>query len=180
MTEGDESLVAEFLSRRDEEAFRALYRRHSPRLWLVILRLLGGRDAEAQDALQDTWIRAAARLPEFRWEARLSTWLTGIAVNRCREAWRGDRRAPRETELAEEPRAEAAASERLDLERAVRALPDGFRAVLVLHDVEGYTHDEIARLLAIDAGTSKSQLSRARARLRETLGPARAVGKVAP
>jgi RNA polymerase sigma-70 factor (ECF subfamily) len=130
-------------------------------------RLVG--DAEsADDVVQDTWIRAALGLAAFRWESRLSTWLAGIAINRCREVLR-QRRRDLLPESEESPAGRGLEGERIDLERAVNALAAGYREVLVLHDVYGYTHEQIAALLEIEVGTSKSQLSRARRTVRERL-----------
>jgi RNA polymerase sigma-70 factor (ECF subfamily) len=166
---GDRDLVSAFLAGRGEAEFRRLYAAHAPRLYLWLLRLCGGREAEAEDLMQETWLRAAEKLPEFRWESALSTWLGGIGWNAYREA---SRRSAGSASDAVEPAA------RFDLERAVRELPEGYREVLVLHDVEGYTHEEIARMLEISAGTSKSQLARAREWLRRRLGsPARQKGR---
>jgi RNA polymerase sigma-70 factor (ECF subfamily) len=169
----DRSLVAEFLRSRSESAFRDLYAAHTPRLYLSLLRLAGGRESEAQDLLQETWIRAVKGLAAFRWESAVSTWLFGIGLNAWREAARERRReaVPLETlpeGVAASPEAGAEAGG-LDLELAVRRLPDGYREVLVLHDIEGYTHEEIANLLGIAPGTSKSQLSRARENVRRRL-----------
>lgn len=169
----DESLedrrqVVAFLERGDEAAFRALYRRHSARLNQFLLRMLGGREREAEDALQETWLRAVERLRQFRWESSLRTWLTGIALNCARE-----RRRKESAESAEvgDPAAPAVETE-IDveqLERAIARLAEGFREVLVLHDIEQRTHEEIASMLGIAVGTSKSQLSRARRALRARL-----------
>jgi RNA polymerase sigma-70 factor (ECF subfamily) len=147
----------------------ALYREHTPYLFRLALRLLGGRRAEAEDAVQDTWLRATARLEEFRGDASLRTWLAGFTVNCCRERWRR-----REGDLPDAPDAAAAEPilDRLDLERAIAELPDGHREVFVLHDLEGFTHEEIATRLGIVPGTSKSQLSRARAALRARMARA--------
>jgi RNA polymerase sigma-70 factor (ECF subfamily) len=172
----DRALVAAYLSGRGEAEFRRLYAAHAPRLYLWLLRLCGGREAEAEDLMQETWLRAAAKLAEFRWESALSTWLGGIGWNAYREASRRSPRrilaaAPEKTgpePIAASDRGEPAAH--VDLERALRDLPDGYREVFVLHDVEGYTHDEIAQLLGIAPGTSKSQLARAREWLRRRLG----------
>ncbi|TAH34378.1 MAG: RNA polymerase sigma factor [Planctomycetota bacterium] len=166
----DRRLALAFLERGDEGAFRALYRRHSPRLNQFLLRLLGGRERDAEDALQETWMRAVERLRQFRWESSLRTWLGGIALNCARERRRQDEGG----EASEMGEAAAPHVEReIDVDRlegAIAGLPDGFREVLVLHDVEERTHEEIAQMLGIAVGTSKSQLSRARRALRVRLG----------
>jgi RNA polymerase sigma-70 factor, ECF subfamily len=164
-------LIARFCDHRDEAAFRQLYRQHSPLLYRVAFRMLGS-DAAAQDSVQDTWTRAARALPQFRRQSKLSTWLVGIAINRCREMLRENRRE--QLQLVEDRRGSPAARSaamQIDLERAISQLAPGYREVLVLHDVEGYTHEEIAEILSIDSGTSKSQLSRARGGLRKLLKP---------
>jgi RNA polymerase sigma-70 factor (ECF subfamily) len=163
----DVEAVRAFLARRDEERFVALYRRHTPYLYRLALRLLGGRRAEAEDAVQETWLRSAARLAEFRGESSLRTWLAGFAINCCRETRRRSEGAARDEAIPEG--SGPPAGHRLDLDRAIAALPHGYREVLVLHDLEGYTHEEIALRLAIAPGTSKSQLSRARRWLRERI-----------
>lgn len=166
----DRLLVERFVEARDEASFRALYRRHTPALYALALRLLAHRSADAEDVIQDVWIRAAERLGRFRWEAALRTWLSGIVVNCCRERlraeWRwaqDDHTEPERTDVASPPELT------LDLDRAIATLPPGCRGVFVLHDIEGRTHEEIASLLDIDPGTSKSQLSYARRRLRALL-----------
>lgn len=173
-SEADDRNLAEALRLRgDERAFRELYRRHSPALYQLALRVLGGSVVDAEDVVQDAWIRATTRLSGFRWESSFRTWLIGIGLNRAREVLR--RRSRRPTlELSEwrEPPAPASRDgERVDLERAIAGLPDGSRTVLVLHDVEGFTHEEIGRRLGIAAGTSKSQLFQARRALRARLAP---------
>ena len=174
----DRSLVTAFIRQRDESAFRQLYRRHTPSLYLLARRLLGGSHS-AEDAIQDTWLRAAGRLESFRWESSLRTWLCGIAVNRCREMLRGAdvSRGTNSLDSVQEPVSSAQTSvapeERVDLERAISLLPAGSRGVLVLHDIEGRTHVEIAVMLGIDEGTSRSQLFKARQALREILSARR-------
>ena len=166
----ERELVASFCERGDESAFRVLYRTHTSRLYRIALRLLGD-ESLAADTVQDVWLRAAQGLQRFRWESSLSTWLAGITLNRCREQLRGRRREgtePLDPEDAAQPRWSPA--DRIDLERAIQRLPDGYREAVVLHDIEGYTHEEIAGLLGIEPGTSKSQLWRARRALRELLG----------
>lgn len=171
MTDGeDRSLVARFLAGRDEATFRALYRRHTPFLYRLLLRISGGRAAEAEEGVQETWVRAAERLGGFEWRSALRTWLAGIAIRWWREE---TRRGLREATFPYEDFVPAAPIrreiERLDLERALFALAEGYRSAILLHDVEGYTHEEIAELTGVDAGTSKSQLSRARRALRASL-----------
>ena len=144
----------------DERSFVGLYRRHSPAVYGLLSRLVGPCQSEAGDLLQETWIRATARLTTFRGDAQFRTWLTGIALNCYREWRRRSGRHPSvelddvatQTEPARDP----------DIRRVLESLPAAFREILVLHDVEGYTHDEIARLIEIEPGTSKSRLSRAR------------------
>lgn len=162
----DRALVARFLARRSEDAFVRLYRAHTPFMYAMALRLLGGRTG-AEDVVQDAWMKAIARLDTFRWESALRTWLCGFVVNGCRERWRGPEWMPMDDTAAAPP-----GEPSVDLERAVAALPPGARAVLLLHDLHGYTHAEIASLLGVETGTSKSQLSRARASVRARLGKA--------
>ncbi|HYE88090.1 MAG TPA: RNA polymerase sigma factor [Vicinamibacterales bacterium] len=161
----DEQLLASFLDDRSDAAFRALYERHAPAMYALAFRLMGGREADAADALQDAWARAWLRLESFRAESSLRTWLCGFVVNCCRERFRG----PMFEALPDEAAPSSSRELRLDLERALASLSAGHRAVLVLHDIEGYTHREIAAVLDIDEGTSKSQLSRGRAALRKRL-----------
>ncbi|MEM7051709.1 MAG: sigma-70 family RNA polymerase sigma factor [Acidobacteriota bacterium] len=163
---GEARIVDQFLREGSEEAFRRLYRQHTPYLWALALRTCGGRRSEAEDALQEAWIRAAERLAEFQGRSALRTWLAGIVFNCCREVLR--RRTP---QLTETPAATASNSpdQRLDLERLVATLPQGQREVLALYHLEGFTHDEIAALLDIAPGTSKSRLFEARRALRRHL-----------
>jgi RNA polymerase sigma-70 factor (ECF subfamily) len=164
----DETLIRGFLEGR-ELSFRALYRRHTPRLRMVLLRTLGERRAEVEDALQETWLAAARSLHMFRGEARFSTWLTtiGIRVARARLFAIDLGSATLLDEEIAAPHSES--SIRIDLERAIERLPARQRIVLVLHDVEGFTHEEIARALEMPVGTSKVTLSRARTKLRTQL-----------
>lgn len=163
----DNELVQEFLVSRDEELFRMLYRRHTPRLYLFSLRLCAGHHHRAEDVVQETWIRAIQNLPMFEWRSQLSTWLHSIAFNCYREQLTKQTRT--ESDNIEHPAPVYDLNSSLDLESCVRRLPDGCREVFILHDVQGYTHQEIGSLLNIANGTSKSQLSEARKRLREWL-----------
>jgi RNA polymerase sigma-70 factor (ECF subfamily) len=168
----DRGLAEALLERGDEKAFRELYRRHTPRLFQFVLRLLSGAEVDAEDVVQETWLRATQHLGRFRWESSLSTWLSGIGLNVCRDLWR--KRNGRDLEWngsAEPPVLAPRTDERIDLERAITLLPVGYRTVLILHDLEGFTHDEIGEQLGIAAGTSKSQLSCARRAVRAMLNP---------
>lgn len=167
--EADRVLVERFVRTKGEATFRELYRRHTPSLYLLALRLVGGSESEAQDAVQDTWLRACKSLPGFEWRSSLRTWLTGILINRVREMDRARGRR-NEEELSEEcAQRTAQPRERVELEEAIARLPTGYRHVLVLHDVGGYTHEEISARLQISVGTSKSQLHHARKVLRAIL-----------
>ncbi len=158
----------------DARAVRALYERYAPRVYAVVRRIAGDDDL-AQDYAQEAWIRAIRALPTFRGDARFSTWLHRIAVNAALQALRRtDTRAKREAPMPETvpvgpTRGDALLQTRL--EEALDRLPDGMRQVLILHDVEGYTHEEIGDVLGVASGTSKSQLFKARARMRSLLGP---------
>jgi len=156
----------------DEQAVRALYDRYSPRVYAVVRRI-AGEDDLAHDYAQETWIRALRALPSFRGEARFSTWLHRIAVNTALQAVRkakttSMREVPLPEVVAVGPRVGDVLLER-KLEQALDQLPEGMRKVLILHDVEGYTHEEIGTALGVTSGTSKSQLFKARAKMRRML-----------
>jgi RNA polymerase sigma-70 factor (ECF subfamily) len=142
----------------------------------AVVRRIAGDDDLAQDYAQEAWIRAIRALPTFRGDARFSTWLHRIAVNSALQAvrkaeTRRKREAPMPEAVAVGPRSGDVLLEKR-LEWAMDRLPEGMRQVLILHDVEGYTHEEIGDALGVAPGTSKSQLFKARARMRELLAPA--------
>ena len=162
----DEDLVADLRRTRSESAFRDLHRRHTPRLLRLVQRMLSVPDVDAEDVVQEAWIRALGSLEGFRGESRFGTWLVRIAINVTVEHVR---KASRARLVALDAAAHATDRQpppevRLDLERIIAMLPAGCRTVLLLHDVEGYTHLEIGRMLGIAEGTSKSQLNLARRR----------------
>lgn len=167
----DRALVRRFLRSGSEASFRALYRAHTPALYGFALRLARGDEHAAQDIVQEAWVRAIGKLDAFRWQSSLKTWLHAVALNVHREGLR--RRTTAERHDQETQRRftviRGAGEPALDIEQAINELPDGQREVLVMHDIEGYTHREIATLLDIAEGTSKSQLSRARAAMRASL-----------
>ena len=164
----DRQLVRRFLRSRSERSFLRLYDNHAQALYRMALRLASGAGAEAEEIVQETWIRAVQGLADFGWHSTLRTWLIGIAVNVARERRRRQtRNQPRPAlQVVEGGRSPGA---KLDLERAIAGLSPAYREVLLLHDVEGYTHREVGQMLGIDEGSSKSRLSRARRVLRERL-----------
>ena len=158
----------------DQSAFESLYREHVGRVYALCLRLTA--DAVlASERTQDVFVLAWERLASFRGESAFSTWLHRLAVNVVLMDRRAEqRRGARFLAEADAPEAAGAAREvspalRMDLEAAIAALPPGARQVLVLHDIEGFEHQEIAELLGIAEGTSKAHLFRARRLLREAL-----------
>jgi RNA polymerase sigma-70 factor, ECF subfamily len=173
----EQALVAR-ARRGDQAAFAQLYRRESARTFAVCLRLTGDR-VRAVELTQDVFVTAWERLEAFRGESALSTWLHRLAVNALLSGARSDHRrmarvAPaHELGLAAEPDAPVTAPPDvggdIDMERAVAGLPPGARTVFVLHDVQGYTHGEIASMTGTAEGTCKAQLHRARRLLREAL-----------
>jgi RNA polymerase sigma-70 factor (ECF subfamily) len=172
MDVADSELIAEVVRNGSEYAFRQLYRRHAPRLYQLHLRFSGGDEADAEDLFQETWMRAARLFPHFKRDAPLFPWLRGIAVNVAREWLRRTRRDEQRivsVDVDEIPQDQGEPAGRLDLDTAIAALPAGYRAVLILHDVEGLTHAEIARSLGVAIGTTKSQLFEARRAVRRAL-----------
>jgi RNA polymerase sigma-70 factor, ECF subfamily len=163
------------VSTADVPAFEELYRQHSTRLFNLAWRMCGTR-ADAEDLLQEIFLLAYRKLPEFRGESAVGTWLYRLAMNRCLDHLksRQARANGATTTLDEEAmpgprRIPDNGLKRLDLERAIARLPDGARAAFVLHDVEGFQHHEIAAILGISEGTSKSQVHKARLKLRALL-----------
>ena len=169
----DRELVERVMANGDERAFRTLYRRHTPYLYQFVLRTLGWDELEAEEVVQDTWIRGTERFGDFQWRSSLRTWLLAIALNVCRGVFRRKGRSWMELDerLAETAVAPAVET-RMDLEQALASLPAGYRTVFLLHDLEGYRHEEIAQALGTSVGTSKSQLFHARRALRRMMSGA--------
>src|SRR3954463_16802994 len=158
----------------DESALRALWTRHAPHIDMVVRRLVGGDLDLAADIAQEVWIQIFRALPSYRGDSQFSTWAHRIAVNRTLNALRKSRRlANLETEVTEDSASIEPDTDRSfiaqSIEEAAAKLSPGARSVFVLHDVEGYTHEEIANELGITSGGSKSQLFKARAKLRVLL-----------
>jgi RNA polymerase sigma-70 factor (ECF subfamily) len=157
----------------DESALRALWVEHAPRIEAVVRRLAGDAD-QAGDIAQEVWIQIFRALPSWRGDSQFSTWAHRIAVNRTLNALRSVRRLAKlevvmedDTVSVEDDPDRTFLAQSID--EAVQKLSPGARSVFVLHDVEGYTHEEIATELGITSGGSKSQLFKARAKLRRLL-----------
>jgi RNA polymerase sigma-70 factor, ECF subfamily len=160
----------------DGGAFEELYQQHAARLYNLAYRMAGG-PSEADDLLQDIFLLAYRKLGSFRGESSLGTWLYRLAMNHCLDVLRSRhaRMGQQTDSLDEEGAVEVAAApplaavSRLDLERAIATLPPACRAAFLLHDVEGFGHQEIGSILGISEGTSKSQVHKARLRIRNYL-----------
>jgi RNA polymerase sigma-70 factor (ECF subfamily) len=157
----------------DERAMRALWSQHAPHIDAVVRRLVGDPETAA-DIAQEVWIQIFRALPSYRGDSQFGTWAHRIAVNRTLNALRRTRRIERvETGIEDDTATVEHDSDRAllaaSIEEAAAKLSPGARVVFMMHDVEGFTHEEIARELGITAGGSKSQLFKARAKLRRLL-----------
>ena len=153
-----------------EAAFRELFRRHTPHLLQFVARVLGPASSDAEDVVQDTWLRAYPALVTFRNESSFSTWLCSVGLRAALDSMRRGRRHVAETLFDDDSATELPpAEDRMDIEAAISRLAPGYRMVLVLHDVEGFTHEEIGLQLGIAPGTSKAQLFKARRVMRALL-----------
>ncbi len=168
------SLLVERARRGDKNAFEQLYRENVGRIYALCLRMCGD-PSRAEELTQDVFVQAWRKLSAFRGESAFSSWLHRIAVNQVYQAGRSEKRrlarvfTTAEPETLDGPNHMADPGVRLDLERAIRKLPQGARTAFVLHDVQGYTHGEIGHLMGIAEGTVKAQLHRARKLLRKAL-----------
>ncbi len=172
----DLNLTIRLAADGDPRAQRLLWEQHAPHVDAVVRRLVGGDLDLAADVAQEVWVQIFRALPGYRGDAQFGTWAHRIAVNRTLNALRRTRRLAKiETEIEDDVAAVEPEAERMllrqTLEAATAQLAPGARAVFVLHDVEGYTHEEIATELGITSGGSKSQLFKARAKLRRLLAP---------
>ncbi len=164
-------------ARGDRQAFERLYRLHVNKVFSLCTRMVGDR-SRAEELTQDAFVRAWEKLDQFRGDSAFGTWLHRLAVNVVlNDRQTEKRRSGRQDESIEDMdtvahgsvRAEVPPGLSIDLERAIAGLPPGARKVFVLHDVEGFTHDEIGGMLGVTAGGCKAQLHRARMLLREAL-----------
>jgi RNA polymerase sigma-70 factor (ECF subfamily) len=167
----------------DPSAFERLYRMHSRRVYSLCLRMVGNT-AEAEDLTQEAFLQLFRKISSFRGESAFSTWLHRLSVNVVLMKLRKKRMPETSLEEATEPDEESGGPrrdfgtadlqltgsvDRVHLQRAVEQLPPGYKAIFVLHDVQGYEHNEIAGIMGCSIGNSKSQLHKARMRLRELL-----------
>lgn len=173
-TVGDAELLARCRA-GDVDAFEMLYRQHGGRIFALASRLAGSVD-EGEDLLQEIFLQAYRKLDSFKGESALGTWLYRLAVNHCLDFVRSRQARNRQVTdtLDDEGSFEPMAARetplaRIDLDRAIARLPQGCREAFVLHDVEGFDHKEVGRLLGIAEGTSKSQVFKARTKLRAWL-----------
>ena len=161
--------------RGDVQAFEELYTRHSARIYSLAARMSGSPDT-GEDLLQEIFLQAFRKIGGFKGDSAIGTWLYRLALNHCLDFVRSRQaKMDKATDTIDDERPVALAArrdspgERIDLERAMQQLPAGCREVFVLHDVEGYEHKEIAAMLGIAEGTSKSQVFKARMKLRALL-----------
>jgi RNA polymerase sigma-70 factor (ECF subfamily) len=161
----------------DLSAFEDLYRQHSTRLYSLAYRMVGHAE-DAEDLLQEIFLTAFRKLDTFKGASALGTWLYRLAMNVCLDRLRS--KAAKQSSMTDAldetvgyPGASLPQVTRLDLERAIASLPEGSRAAFLLHDVEGFDHMEVGRILGIAEGTSKSQVHKARLRIREYLAARR-------
>ena len=161
----------------DRKAFERLYRSHVNRVFTLCARMCGSR-VRGEELTQDVFVRAWEKLPQFRGDAQFSTWIHRVAVNivltdRKNEARNRRRMVEDEPERGETPLQKASVTpgygDRMDITAALEGLPPGAKQIFILHDIEGYKHEEIAEMCGITAGGSKAQLHRARLLLREAL-----------
>jgi len=173
-TPDEEFNVVRRAQARDMQAFECLYRVHLPRVYAICLRMTANA-SRAEDLAQKAFLTVWEKLPLFRCESAFSSWLHRVAVNTVLADLRAEHRRHERVFGTADPSVFETASDapsagvRLDLEQAIASLPPRARAVFVLHDIEGWAHDEIARELGVAAGTSKAQLHRARKLLQEAL-----------
>lgn len=170
--------LAQMSGQGDMEAFAQLYQRHNRRVYSVCLRM-SGNAAEAEDLAQDVFIQLFHKISSFRGESAFTTWLHRLTVNQVlmhfrkrtvrREKTSEADELPEQITIGTENPQRMPVLDRIGLDRAIAQLPRGYRTVFVLHDVEGYEHEEIARMLGRSVGTSKSQLHKARIKLRALL-----------
>ena len=177
----DDAALVEACRRGEKRAMEALYHRYKRRIFGLVTRIVGPTDSE--EVAQEVFVRIFRGLGRFRGDSQLSTWIYRLAVNAAlSHATRRPRHEVDDEALATVPAPEVRGTDpslSQRLETALGQLPAGYRAVIVLHDIQGLNHEEVAEILGCQVGTSKSQLHKARARMRELLGPALAADRAA-
>jgi RNA polymerase sigma-70 factor (ECF subfamily) len=168
--ENDLLLIDNFLTTRSETAFSQLYQHKTPALYQMAVRLTA-QNNEAEELVQKTWVIAIEKLQSFKGNSTLKTWLTGILINLYREHIRLEQRLKKTDNLSvlDKVTVEMSVSDSIDLENAIQQLSPGYKEILLLHDVAGFTHKEIGTMLDVSDGTSKSQLFQARKIMRKYL-----------
>jgi RNA polymerase sigma-70 factor, ECF subfamily len=171
----EEADLIQRCQRHEPGAFEELYRQHAGRVYNLACRLTGNR-SDGEDLLQEIFVQVYRKLDGFKGDSAVATWIYRLATNLCLDYLRGrDAKARRLQDPIDDdatgraPVARPLRADRLDLERAIARLSPGYRAAFVLHDVEGFEHREVATLLGIAEGTSKSQVHKARMKIREYL-----------
>ena len=181
-TEFNETDAIERAKQGDAEAFQALYDRHKRRVYSLCLRMTANT-AEAEDLAQEAFLQLYRKIATFRGESAFSTWLHRLSVNvvlmhlrkkslpvvSLEETQGGGEEDTPKKDFGADDVALAGSIDRLQLQRAVDSLPPGYRTIFVLHDIEGYEHNEIAGIVGCSIGNSKSQLHKARMKLRDLL-----------
>jgi len=175
----DEADLIDRCKRHEPGAFEELYRLHAGRVYNLACRLTGSL-ADGEDLMQEIFVQIFRKLDGFKGESAVGTWIYRLATNQCLDFLRGREAQhrkvtdPLESEGPLRPQAaRPMRADRLDLERAIARLAPGYRAAFVLHDVEGFEHHEVASILGIAEGTSKSQVHKARLKIREYLTASR-------
>jgi len=180
--EFDEAAAIERAKRGDAEAFQALYDKHKRRVYSLCLRMTANT-AEAEDLTQEAFLQLFRKIATFRGESAFSTWLHRLSVNvvlmhlrkkglpvvSLEETTQGVEEDSPKKDFGTEDLVLAGSIDRMQLQKAVEDLPPGYRTIFVLHDVEGYEHNEIAGIVGCSIGNSKSQLHKARMKLRDLL-----------
>lgn len=179
LTESSDYKLSRDVAGGDMRAFEEVYRRHHRRVYGLCLRMTQNV-AEAEDLAQEVFVHLYRKIGSFRGESAFSTWLHQLTVNQVLMHFRKNKRREQTTEDGEMPGQTVRGTEhpgrmqvidKITLDDALARLAPGYRAVFVLHDIEGYEHEEIASILGCSTGTSKSQLHKARLRLRKLLNP---------
>lgn len=165
----ENELIKKFLSHKTQKSFMLIYEQHAAHLLRTAMYLMRNNKELAEDLIQETWIVAIRKLDDFEGRSLLKTWLTGILYNKYREYMKQCTHDNIVTETLLFTGSNNVIDLKIDLKNAVMLLPDGYREVLTLYDIQGFKHKEIAEVLGIHEGTSKSQLAMARQKLRTIL-----------